>query len=180
MLVASQKRKENIAEYLLYMFQVEDLIRSFNFDIEAIDKSLITQYREDYSFKREIREWYRSLIVMMKESGVQNTGHIPLLRGLINSLNDIHLSLLQKENEHEYSELYSLCNPAIEELRIKSGDPDTNDIEVCLNGLYGLLLLRMQKKIVNPETQQAFERISKLLVMVSRRFHEVESGEKEF
>ena len=28
MIIAEQKRKENIAEYLLYMYQVEDLIRT--------------------------------------------------------------------------------------------------------------------------------------------------------
>lgn len=28
MITASQKRKENIAEYLLYMWQIEDLIRA--------------------------------------------------------------------------------------------------------------------------------------------------------
>ena len=34
MFVASQKRKENIAEYLLYMWQIEDLIRANNLDID--------------------------------------------------------------------------------------------------------------------------------------------------
>ena len=37
MFIARQKRKENIAEYLLYMWQMEDLVRSFKCDIEAID-----------------------------------------------------------------------------------------------------------------------------------------------
>ena len=36
MIVARQKRKENIAEYLLYMWQVEDLIRANRFDMDAI------------------------------------------------------------------------------------------------------------------------------------------------
>ena len=36
MLVAQKKLKENIAEYLLYMFQIEHVIRSFNFDLTAI------------------------------------------------------------------------------------------------------------------------------------------------
>ena len=180
MLIAHQKRQENIAEYLLYMFQVEDLIRSFNFNIESIDKNLISHYKEDYAVKRDIREWYRSLIGMMVENNMQDSGHIPLLSGLINSLNDVHLSFLQKKNENEYRDLYTTCRPAIEELRIKSGNTDASDIEVCLNGLYGLLLLRIQKKTINPETESAFENISRLLAMVSQRFHEVEAGIKEF
>jgi hypothetical protein len=41
MIVANQKRKENIAEYLLYMWQVEDLIRANHFDLEAIRKQVV-------------------------------------------------------------------------------------------------------------------------------------------
>ena len=44
MIVARQKRKENIAEYLLYMWQVEDLIRANRFDMDAIRKSVIAHY----------------------------------------------------------------------------------------------------------------------------------------
>ena len=35
MIIARQKRKENIAEYLLYMWQVEDLIRANKFDMDS-------------------------------------------------------------------------------------------------------------------------------------------------
>ena len=43
MIVAKQKRKENIAEYLLYMWQVEDLIRANQFDIDSIRRNVIAQ-----------------------------------------------------------------------------------------------------------------------------------------
>jgi len=180
MLIAQQKRKENIAEYLLYMFQIEDLVRAFKFDLDEIDSSLVSQYREDYKTKREIREWYKSIITMLKENDLEKSGHIPLINGLMRSLNDIHLNLLKNTNENDYIETYNLCKPAIEELRIKAGDPETNDIEVCLNGLYGLLMLKIQQKIINPETEKAFEKISGMIAMLSQRFHEIESGDKEF
>ncbi len=179
MLIAQQKRKENIAEYLLYMFQIEDLVRAFKFDIEAIDKNLVSQYKEDYATKREIREWYKSIISMMKENNLEESGHIPLLQGLTKSLNDIHLGLLKKEDEKEYRELNADCRPAIEELRVKSGDPEKNDIEVCLNGLYGLLMLKIQQKTINPETEKAFDQISKLIALLSQKFHEIEEGKEE-
>ncbi len=179
MLVAQQKRKENVAEYLLYMFQIEDIIRAFKFDIEEIDKSLVSQYKEDYSVKREIREWYKSIITMLKENNLEKSGHIPMVQGLMNSLNDIHLSMLKKKDEQEYIELNAACRPAIEELKLKSGDPEKNDIEVCLNGLYGLLMLKIQQKTINPETEKAFDNISKLIALLSMRFHEIEEGRKE-
>jgi hypothetical protein len=179
MLIAQQKRKENIAEYLLYMFQIEDLVRAFRFDIEEIDRSLISQYQESYETKREIREWYKSLISMLHENNLEKSGHIPLLTGLMNALNDIHLSLVQNESEREYAEIYSKAKPAIEELRTKSGDPAKNDVEVSLNGLYGLLMLKIQKKTINPETEKAFESISHMMAHLSQKFHEIEEGKKE-
>ena len=43
MIIARQKRKENIAEYLLYMWQVEDLIRANKFDMDSINRTVIAQ-----------------------------------------------------------------------------------------------------------------------------------------
>ncbi len=36
MLIAQKKIHENIAEYILYMYQIEDVIRSYEFDLERI------------------------------------------------------------------------------------------------------------------------------------------------
>ena len=41
MYIASQKRQQNIAEYLLYMWQVEDIIRAYHFDIDLIKENII-------------------------------------------------------------------------------------------------------------------------------------------
>jgi hypothetical protein len=38
MITASQKRKENIAEYLLYMWQIEDIIRANGLDLAKIEQ----------------------------------------------------------------------------------------------------------------------------------------------
>lgn len=38
MYISQQLKQQNIAEYLLYMWQVEDLIRANGFDIERIKK----------------------------------------------------------------------------------------------------------------------------------------------
>ena len=35
MIIAQQKLKENIAEYILYMYQIEDVVRAYHFDLEA-------------------------------------------------------------------------------------------------------------------------------------------------
>lgn len=41
MYIASAKRKENVAEYLLYMWQIEDIIRAYGLDIEKIKEAVI-------------------------------------------------------------------------------------------------------------------------------------------
>ena len=46
MITASQKKKENIAEYLLYMWHIEDLIRANSLDIDLIRKNIIDKYSD--------------------------------------------------------------------------------------------------------------------------------------
>ena len=57
MYIASQKRKENIAEYLIYMWQVEDMIRANDLDIDKIQKNIITPSGLDEARQRELRGW---------------------------------------------------------------------------------------------------------------------------
>ena len=54
MLIEQQKRKENIVEYILYLVQIEDLIRAFQFNIINIEKQLVSQYQVDEKTKQEI------------------------------------------------------------------------------------------------------------------------------
>ena len=55
MITASIKKKENIAEYLLYMWQIEDLIRANKLDIDKIQTSIIDQYKDLSETQRNIR-----------------------------------------------------------------------------------------------------------------------------
>jgi len=45
MYIAKEKRKNNIAEYILYMWQIEDMLRAYNFRLDNIEKELIPQYQ---------------------------------------------------------------------------------------------------------------------------------------
>ena len=71
MITASAKKRENIAEYLLYMWQIEDLIRANGLDIDKIQENIIDRYAglRDQQ-RKEMREWYESLIDMMRMEGV--------------------------------------------------------------------------------------------------------------
>ena len=180
MLIAQQKRKENVAEYILYMFQIEDMIRAAQFNITTIEQQIITGFDQPYQVKRDMREWYQSLISMMKDHGLEKKGHLPLLISLMDEMNTLHTRLLNKADEISYLELYKKAKPAIEELRVRTNEIENNDIELALNGLYGLLLLRLQKRKINPETEKAFGFISEWLAELTSRFHQLEQGEAEF
>jgi len=180
MLIANQKRKENIAEYLLYMFQIEDLIRAYNFDIDSIEKNIIARFEQPYSVKRDMREWYLSLIGMMKEGNLLQKGHIPIDRSLITDLESFHIRLLKSEAETKYHGAYLKVQLSIDSLRAKSDGSNTAEIELCFNGLYGLLMLRLAKKTISPETSAAFGLLSELVGLLSAKFLQFEKGVKEF
>ena len=127
MIIARQKRKENIAEYLLYMWQVEDLIRANKFDMDSINRTVIAHYDQPEEVKKEIAQWYEELIEMMRSEGVMEKGHIQLNKNVIITLTDLHLRLLKSPKEMVYSAAYYKTLPYIVQLRAKSGGEDLLD-----------------------------------------------------
>jgi hypothetical protein len=179
MLTAQQKRKENIVEYILYLYQIEDLIRAFQFDIAKIKSNLITQYQVDEKIKLEISEWYKNLVVMMQKEGVQDKGHMQFLTNLINDLNELHLKLMETGIEKAYVSEFQTVSGLITELNLK-GKVVNNDVQTSLDAVYGFLLLKMQKKEITAETTEAIKRLSKWLGILSKLFKDFEEGSLEF
>lgn len=168
MITASQKKKENIAEYLLYMWQIEDLIRANQLDLDRIQATIIDKYSNlDDAKKKEMREWYESLIDMMRREGVSKHGHLQLNKNVIIALEDLHRRLLSDEKFASYSAQFYHTLPLIVELRAKSGDNKAGEIETCFNALYGMLMLRLQGKEITDETLKAMQQISKFLAVLS-------------
>lgn len=157
------------------MFQVEDLIRAYSFDIKLIDEYIISKFDQPYPVKREMREWYSSLIYIMKSNNLNVKGHIPALQSLIEDLESFHNKLLTSNEEEKYHLLYTRARSSIEALRAHSDNESGYDIEVCLNGLYGLLMLRLMKKTISPETHEAFEFISEMIAALSSKYLDYET-----
>ena len=57
------------------------------------------------------------------------------------------------------------------ELRAKSGDTPLGEIETCFTALYGMLMIRLQKKEMTPDTAAAIHQISRFIAALSRDFH---------
>ncbi|MDE6654746.1 MAG: DUF4924 family protein [Muribaculaceae bacterium] len=171
MIIASKKRKENIAEYLLYMWQIEDIIRANNLDISKIEKNVIDHYNLTPEQRKEMVEWYESLIDMMRRENVQTKGHLQLNKNVIIQLVDLHEALLKDPRFPEYTTEFYKTLPFIVELRSKSGDEKPGEIEACFNALYGMLLMRLQNRDITTDTQNAVYQITQFIKMLSKNFH---------
>jgi len=177
MIIASQKRKENIAEYLLYMWQIEDIIRANKLDITKIEANVIDRYSLTPAQRKEMIEWYESLIDMMRDENVQASGHLQINKNVIIQLADLHRTLLQNPRFQNYIAEFYKTLPYIVEIRAKSGDTPAGEIETCFNALYGVLMLRLQGKTVSPQTETAIKQISRFLSMLAGNFHLDEKNE---
>lgn len=176
MLIAKKLKEENIAEYLLYMWQIEDIIRANKLDIDIIDKQIISGFEQPQNVKNEIREWYESLIDMMRREDVVEKGHLIVNKNVISELTELHNRLLKSAQETEYTEAYYKTLPFIVELRSKTQDKNTPELETCLAALYGFLLMRLQKKDISGETQSALSQISSFLRLLSLKYKEYKTG----
>jgi len=172
MITASEKRRNNIAEYLLYMWQIEDVIRANNLDIDSIKRNVIDKYTSlSAQQRKDMEEWYESLIDMMRREGVETKGHLQINRNILMSLVDLHLALLKDPRFADYSAEFYRTLPYIVEIRAKSGEDKPGEIEACFNALYGMLIMRLQQKDVSSETLDAIRQISRFIAMLARNFH---------
>ncbi len=171
MFTASQKKRENIAEYLLYMWQIEDMIRAFNLDIDRIQTEIIDRHTSLTDEERkQMREWYESLIDMMRREGVEKSGHLQLNKNVLSDMHQLHNKLLKNPKFGRYAAEYYNTLPFIVEIRSKAGDNKKDEIESCFDALYGILMLRLQGKEISKETLEAANQISRFLALLSKYY----------
>ncbi len=171
MIIAKAKRKENIAEYLLYMWQVEDLIRACGLDIEAIDRNIVSRYKTDETTRREILDWYEGLIKMMELEDKRKGGHLQINKNVIIRLADLHQQLLGSTKFPDYTAEFYRTLPYIVELRAKTPkEEQVGELETCFNALYGVLMLRLQGKPISKDTEAAIKQISRFVALLAAYF----------
>ena len=103
-------------------------------------------------------------------------GHLIINKNVISELTELHNRLLKSPQETEYTEAYYKTLPFIVELRSKTQDKNTPELETCLAALYGFLLMRLQKKEISGETQSALSQISSFLRLLSLKYKEYKAG----
>lgn len=178
MLIAKELRKTNLAEYILYMWQVEDLLRACLFSDSLIEQHLVKRFgANDETLEKEIFAWYKNLAVMMEMEHVQEKGHLQVLVNLVTDLNEFHLKMLEVQSDMEYVNLYIDTRTAVEELAQKTGAK--SEIEACFQALYGLMMLRMKNSEISEETAITAGQLAHLVGHLSARYIQFENDDFE-
>lgn len=141
-----KSKKDNIAEYILYLWQMEDYLRAFPQNAEATEEL------------HELNE-------MMHREGIMEGGHLALANNALNELIDLHAQLL--DEDAMYRAAVIRLQPSLNVLKAKTDRPTMSDIEACLVLLYQIMLLRLQKREISPETASVQGQATKLLKFLS-------------
>jgi len=180
MLIAEQRKQTNIAEYIIYMYQIEDLIRACDFDVERILESVVRPQLPDESFIGQYRTWYEDLVRQMKMQGIQKAGHLNDLTEILVELSYLHTTLLTMTNDVKYRGVYEHATKFLDEFKEKSNLKDKNHVEIAFHAMYMKLLLKLQKKEISPESEEAFDSMRVMLAYLSRGYHQMKSGNLDF
>ena len=166
MFIAKELRKKSIAEYLLYMWQVEDIIRAYGCSLTRLRKEYIAQFNYTDEQKEELVDWYGNLVTMMNQEGKREKGHLQINQILLQDMAELNAMLLSSPKFPFYNAEYYRVLPFIVELRNK-GSKENGEIETFMNALYGTMLLRLQKKEISPDTEHAIKEITTFIGMLS-------------
>ena len=180
MYISQELRKKSIAEYLLYMWQVEDIIRAYDCSLTRLRREYIAQFDYTDEQKEEMTDWYGDLVRMMNQEGRRERGHLQINQVVMQQLTELNAELLESAKFPFYTSEYYKVLPYIVELRHKGGEAnDTPEIETCFNALYGTMLLRLQKKEITPDTEHAVKEITTFIGMLSDYYQNDKQGELE-
>ena len=146
-----KSKKDNIAEYILYLWQMEDYLRAFPQNAEATPE-------------------LHDLNEMMHREGIVDGGHLALANNALAELIDLHTTLLNEDAM--YRAAIIRLQPSLNLLKAKTDRPTMSDIEACLVLLYQIMMLRLQKKEITQETASVQQQATQVLTFLSRTYHD--------
>jgi len=180
MLIARSKKQENIIEYLIYMFQIEELVRASELDVEKIYHTIIQPQIKDEKLALEYKAWYSSIINELNTYNKQKVGHINDVTEVQVELFYLHNSLLNLMNDEKYRTFYDAALPFIKEFRDKSNAAQLNDVDMAIQALYTKLLLRLKGSEISEASEEAFDAMRKMLAYLAKAYHKMKSGDLNF
>ena len=97
MLLADQIKENNIAEYVLYIWQTEDLVRGFNLNIDLIEENVIPQVAQTDEDIQAVKNWYLQLIKELRIQGKTQKGHCNSIIEILGEINYLHNTLISRD-----------------------------------------------------------------------------------
>lgn len=175
--IAKQKRRENIAEYILYLWQIEDLLRALQFSPEAIHSTLVAP-RKDLSEadKPVYLMWYLDIANLLRQEGKEEQGHLEHTLHLIRELHDLHLQLMKLPAGEHYRRTCARLEPELPRLRAVVGNPGMSDTELCFRALYAAMLYRIKGEGGKSAVADTIEFVSPVIAELADMHRKVETG----
>jgi hypothetical protein len=171
MSTASDKRESHIVEYLLFVWQMEDLARAADFDSGVIRSLFDGVDGPDL-------EWLLQLSNDMNREGLKEIGHVAHANETLTELALLHDLLTGPLEDPAYIKSFENAQPFLVELQEKEqgGSSVRHPIEQMLTALYGWLVLRMKKKTISVETEAAMVAIRQMANTLARGHVRVYEG----
>ena len=144
-----KSKKDNIAEYILYLWQMEDYLRAFPQNADATPEL------------HELNE-------MMHREGIMEGGHLALVQNALAEMEDLHTQLLNEDAM--YRAAIIRLTPQLNLLKAKTDRPTMSDLEACFTLLYQIMLLHLQKREISPETASVQQQATQLLQFLSKTY----------
>lgn len=151
-----KNKKENIAEYILYLWQLEDYLRAFPEMAEG-------------------NEELSDILRMMHADDVMDGGHIQLAQIALKELEELSDDILAQEATFRAAMIR--ITPSLNILKARTDRPAMSNIEACLVLLYQIMMLRLQHREISAETQEVQQQATGILQYLSKTYYK--QGELE-
>ena len=176
--IAQAKRKENIAEYILYLWQIEDLLRALQFSPEAIYSQLVAPRQIEEEQKHVYLLWYMDIVNLLKKEDKEESGHLEHTLHLIGDMHNLHLQLMQNPVCEHYRTTFARLAPQLPMLHTLVKKEDVCDTEICFRALYAAMLYRIKGDKKRAEAiNDTIELVSPVVAELAAMYGKVERGE---
>ena len=173
--IAQSKRRENIAEYILYLWQIEDLLRALEFNEQAIDRVLVAPRGFAEGKAMLYRSWYVEMGNLLRSENKIESGHLDHTLHLVADMQDLANRLMKLGVGADFRKAMGELTPMLPELRAKMEGKEIGDIELCFRALYASMLYRMKGER-SELTDNIIKVISPVISELARVYKGVEEG----
>ena len=175
--IAQSKRKENIAEYILYLWQLEDLLRAMQFSPEAIYSQLVAPRQIDEEQKHIYLLWYMDIVNLLRKEGKEERGQLEHTLHLIGDMHNLHLQLMHNPIGEHYRSTFAKLLPQLPQLRAMIKKEEISDTEICFRALYAAMLYRIKGDKKRAEAiNDTIELVSPVVAELADMYRKVEQG----